>query len=131
MGEIVRLKDFKKLNVRMFSVYYDYGEYHNPTDLLADFISGLGSDPHGNCSPNKHSGNYDVYLSELDNRGKDIFVNFLYDGSCFVITDKHPRGQEISDLFIKHLKEKKVPWELRRKGTLLDRSFDFEDYKRG
>ena len=107
--------------MKKFKIYYDYVNYSNPADLLADFVDELGSVPKGRCFPFQNSGNYDIYLSELDSKGNPIYVNFIYSGISFEIIEEHPRGKEISDLFVKYLIEKKVPQDLYEKKVILER----------
>ncbi len=120
MGELFHFKDFRKINVRKFEVNYGHVGYLNPTDLLADFIDGLGSIPCGQCSSDQNGGDYNVSLLDLDDDGELVYVNFAYEGASFEIREEHPRGGEISDLFVEHLTEKEVPWRLCEKGISLD-----------
>jgi hypothetical protein len=121
MGKVLHFEYFRKIDVKRFEVNYDHAGYSNPTDLLADFIDGLGSIPCGQCSSDQDGGDYNVSLLDLDNNGEPVYVNFAYEGVSFKIREEHPRGGEISDLFVKHLIEKEIPWRLCEKRVSLDR----------
>ena len=118
MAKLLHLKDFRKIDVKKFKVYYDYVDYEDPADLLFDFVnkSGLLLCRENNLS--YESGECDVFFVDIE-RKESVYVGFKYEGTSFEITEEHPRGGEISDLFVGHLGEKKVPWDLYEKGFLL------------
>jgi len=124
MGEVLDIKDFKRVNVKRFEVHYYVG-YDKPVGLLEDFVKVSDLLLCGNSCLRCDYGDCDVSLTDFDER-ESVYVNIAYNGTSFEISEEHPRGGEISDLFVKHLAEREVPHSLLGKESLLSREIVYD-----
>ncbi len=112
MGEVLRFNGaVKRGRVNKFKVHSYWGNYFGSTDLLGDFIQSHDLVLHKWCFTAEDSGDYTLALRELDDFGNSVYVNVVYEGGAFEITEEHPRAREVVDLFTKHLADNGVPWK--------------------